>query len=145
MAEPCRWDSLLCKIAFPSCQTWYHRCSYPVEVLEVELFEDGVSSFHLIPPHGSQVWQQLLPLLCIQPVGFTCLAPRKGREADQRGSGRTKQIHKEMRQPMGCGVAGQGGWEAWNASAALELWAAEDGEISVLPSAPHLGYFMAHT
>jgi len=119
VAEPCRWGSLLCKIGFPCCQTWYHQCSYPVEVLEVELFEDGISSFHLVPPHGSQVWQQLLPLLCIQPVGFTCLAPGKGREADQRGRGRRKQICKETGQPRGCGVAGKSGWEAWNACAAL--------------------------
>lgn len=73
LAELCRGDSLLCKPGVPVCQTRCPWRSYPVEVLEVELFEDGVSAFHLVPPHGSQVWQQLLPLLRAQPVGFSCL------------------------------------------------------------------------
>lgn len=99
LAEPCRWDLLLCKPGLPPCKTLYHRWSYPVEVLEVELFEDGVSAFHLVPPHGSQVCQQLLPLLCAQPVGLSCLTPQKGkgRGADQRGRSRMKQMFKAVR------------------------------------------------
>lgn len=36
---------------------------YPVKVFEIELLEDGVSAFQLVPPHSPQVWQQLVPLL----------------------------------------------------------------------------------
>lgn len=40
-----------------------HEPKGPTEVLEMELFEDGISPFHFIPPYGFQVWQQLLPLI----------------------------------------------------------------------------------
>lgn len=63
----------LCRGASQSAELCASGVSYPVEVLEVELFEDGISAFHLVPPHSSQVWQQLLPLLRAQPVGFACL------------------------------------------------------------------------
>lgn len=77
------------------------RCSYPVEVLEVELLEDGISAFHLVPPHGSQVRQQLLPLLRAQPVGFSCLPPGKGRGAGQHGRGKMKQIPPQKWDSLG--------------------------------------------
>lgn len=98
-------------------KTRSQRCSYPVEVLEVELLEDGISAFHLVPPHGSQVWQQLLPLLRAQPVGFSCLAPGKGRGAGQHGRGRMKQIPPPKNGlPLDFGVTAlwrqqQTGWE----------------------------------
>lgn len=127
LAELCRGDSLLCKPSVPVCKTPCPWCSYPVEVLEVELFEDGVSAFHLIPPHSLQVWQQLLPLLRAQPVGFSCLAPweGKGRE-DQCGRGGMKQMFRAMRHPMGRGVTGtwrqlQSGWEGWNTNVLFSL------------------------
>lgn len=46
---------------------------YPVEVFKVELLEDGVSAFQLVPAHSPQVWQQLVPLLGAQPVRFASL------------------------------------------------------------------------
>lgn len=36
---------------------------YPIEVFEMELLEDGIPAFQLVPPHGPQIWQQLVPLL----------------------------------------------------------------------------------
>lgn len=36
---------------------------YPIEVFEMELLEDGVSAFQLVPSHSPEVWQQLVPLL----------------------------------------------------------------------------------
>lgn len=143
LAELCRGDSLLCKPSVPVCKTPCPWCSYPVEVLEVELFEDGVSAFHLIPPHSLQVWQQLLPLLRAQPVGFSCLAPweGKGRE-DQCGRGGMKQMFKAMRHPMGRGVTGtwrqlQSGWEGWNTNVLFSLpgiHSACTKEVQLVPS-----------
>lgn len=40
-----------------------HEAKSPIEVFEMELLEDGVSAFQLIPSHSPQVWQQLVPLL----------------------------------------------------------------------------------
>lgn len=40
-----------------------HEAERPIEVFEMELLEDSISTFQLVPPHSSQVWQQLLPLL----------------------------------------------------------------------------------
>lgn len=140
LAEPCRWDSLLCRPGLPHCKALYHRCSYPVEVLEVELFEDGVSAFHLVPPHGSQVRQQPLPLLCAQPVGFSCLTPweGKGRGADQRGRGRMKQMLKAARCPMGRGVHGGGCGLGGRVGVCADLncRVLVIGEVSLLSSAP---------
>lgn len=47
-----------------------HEAKSPIEIFEMELLEDGVSAFQLIPPHSPQVWQQLVPLLGTQPVRF---------------------------------------------------------------------------
>lgn len=53
-----------------------HEAKGPVEVFEMELLEDGISAFHLVPPHGPQVWQQLVPLLSTEPVCFASLGER---------------------------------------------------------------------
>lgn len=54
-------------------ETLSHPATYPIEIFEMELLEDGVSAFQLIPPHSPQVWQQLVPLLGTQPVRFAGL------------------------------------------------------------------------
>lgn len=48
----------------------------------MELLEDGVPAFQLIPSHSPQIWQQLVPLLSTQPV---CLASLG--EGEQRPQG----------------------------------------------------------
>lgn len=40
-----------------------HEAKSPIEVFEMKLLEDGIPAFQLVPPHGPQVWQQLVPLL----------------------------------------------------------------------------------
>lgn len=51
--------------------------TYPVEIFEVELLEDGITAFQLVPSHSPQVGQQLVPLLSTQPVGFASLEEEK--------------------------------------------------------------------
>lgn len=67
--EPFRMVVQLLSLQGHSC----HEPESPVEVFEVELLEDGVAALQLIPPHGPQVWQQLVPLLSTQPVCFASL------------------------------------------------------------------------
>lgn len=128
----------------PCCKTLYCRRSYPVEVLEVELFEDGVSAVHLVPAHGSQVGQQLLPLLRAQPVGFPCLVPqgRETRRAGQCGRGGTKRMFQAARRPVGGGVVGprrQLQTGCWGQSGVTpEREGAETGDVDAVLS-PALG------
>lgn len=94
----------------PRCKTLYCRRSYPVEVLEVELFKDGVSAFHLVPAHGSQVGQQLLPLLRAQPVRFPCLTSRDARQEEQVSvAGWDGADVPAARCPVGAELWGRGG------------------------------------
>lgn len=52
---------------------------YPIEIFEMKLLEDGISAFQLIPPHSPQVWQQLVPFFCAQPVCFASLGEEKNK------------------------------------------------------------------
>lgn len=47
----------------------------------MELLEDGIPAFQLVPPHGPQVWQQLVPFLSTQPVCFASLGEGKHRSS----------------------------------------------------------------
>lgn len=47
----------------------------------MELLEDGIPAFQLVPPHGPQVWQQLVPFLSTQPVCFASLGEGKHRRS----------------------------------------------------------------
>lgn len=70
---------------------------YPVEVFEMELLEDGISTFQLVPPHGPQVWQQLVPLLSTEPVRFASLGEGK----NQRPKDMSLSRAKESPRPLG--------------------------------------------
>lgn len=65
-----------------------HEAKSPIKVFEMELLEDGIPAFQLVPPHGPQVWQQLVPFLSTQPV---CFASHAG-----RGDGQQRQQQQQQ-------------------------------------------------